>query len=271
MRLPRALGGEDEPGQVRSRFRRRGHVLLPREPADLDERPGDELAELRGGIGRAHERGADEHRVRAGELGERRLRARRDAALGDDDAIARSARDEVELRLPVDPERAEISRVEADRIRSQPHGPLELGGVVRLDQRVEPELGGTRQQPPRLLVVEVAQEEERRVRSGLAHLAEILLAREEPLREQRKRGRRRGQRGDRRPIRAKRSSTRIDTAAAPARSNAAASCAGSASGRRSPADGERRLTSAIAARPGACSAARRRPLMPPPPTPARTR
>jgi len=38
----------------------------------------------------------------------------------------------------------------------------------------------------------------------------------------------------------------METAAAPARSNDAASLAGSASGRRSPADGERRFTSAMA-------------------------
>src|SRR5215218_430376 len=56
----------------------------------------------------------------------------------------------------------------------------------------------------------------------------------------------------------KRWSTRIDTAAAPARSNSAASAAGSASGRRSPAEGERRLTSAIAPSPGRRSASAKR-------------
>src|SRR5207302_2742209 len=59
----------------------------------------------------------------------------------------------------------------------------------------------------------------------------------------------------------KRWSTRIDTAAAPAASNPAASPAGSASGRRSPADGERRFTSAIAPSPGAASASRKRPTL----------
>ena len=58
----------------------------------------------------------------------------------------------------------------------------------------------------------------------------------------------------------KRSSTRIEIAAAPACANCAASRAGSASGRRSPADGERRLTSAIALRPGPASASRNRPI-----------
>src|SRR6059036_3928142 len=56
----------------------------------------------------------------------------------------------------------------------------------------------------------------------------------------------------------KRSSTRIDTAAAPAAANPAARSAGSASGRRSPAEGERRFTSAIAPRPDPRSASRKR-------------
>ena len=56
----------------------------------------------------------------------------------------------------------------------------------------------------------------------------------------------------------KRSSTRIEHAAAPAASNARASRAGSASGRRSPAEGERRLTSAMPPSPGLVSASRNR-------------
>jgi hypothetical protein len=56
------------------------------------------------------------------------------------------------------------------------------------------------------------------------------------------------------------SSTRIETAAAPAHSYASAIRAGSASGRKSPIDGERRLTSAIARRPGADRASRKRPI-----------
>src|SRR5205823_5626824 len=50
------------------------------------------------------------------------------------------------------------------------------------------------------------------------------------------------------------SSTRTEIAAAPAPANCAASFAGSASGRRSPAEGERRFTSAIACSPGRPSA-----------------
>src|SRR5439155_2328499 len=58
----------------------------------------------------------------------------------------------------------------------------------------------------------------------------------------------------------KRSSTRTDTAAAPARWYAGAMAAGSAPGRRSPADGERRLISAIAPRPSWASASRNLPM-----------
>src|SRR5262249_21988446 len=55
----------------------------------------------------------------------------------------------------------------------------------------------------------------------------------------------------------KRSSTRIEIAAAPDAWNPATSGAGSAPARRSPADGERRLNSATAARPGPARASRK--------------
>ena len=95
---PRALAGEDEPGEVGARLGGDGHVLFARQPADLDERPVDQLAELRRRIRRAHERRPDEHGVRSGELCSRSLSARLDPALGHDDAITRSLRHEVELR-----------------------------------------------------------------------------------------------------------------------------------------------------------------------------
>jgi hypothetical protein len=63
----------------------------------------------------------------------------------------------------------------------------------------------------------------------------------------------------------KRSSTRIEIAPAPAAANCAASRAGSASGLRSPADGERRFTSAMAPSPGPASASRKRPTTRRPP------
>ena len=64
-------------------------VLLPRQPADLDERARDELREFRGGIRRAHEGRPDEDRIGARELGSGALRPRLDAGLRDDDAVSR--------------------------------------------------------------------------------------------------------------------------------------------------------------------------------------
>ena len=61
---------------------------------------------------------------------------------------------------------------------------------MRLDERLEPELGGGVEQPPRRRVVEVAQQQQRRVGARVARGAQVLLGREEPLREQRQRRRR---------------------------------------------------------------------------------
>ena len=85
----RARFGENESGHVRSGLGCSGHVLVPRQSTDLDERPREELRELPGGVDGAHQRGADEDRVGSCELGGGTLRARLDATLGDDDTIAR--------------------------------------------------------------------------------------------------------------------------------------------------------------------------------------
>ena len=86
-RCARALGGEHEPEQVGARLGGRGDVLLARQAADLHERAGEELGELRRRVGGAHQRRADEDRVRARELGRRALRPRLDAGLGDHDPV----------------------------------------------------------------------------------------------------------------------------------------------------------------------------------------
>ena len=85
-----------------------------------------QLGELRGGVGRLHQRRADEDRVRAGELGRGALGAARDAALGDDDAILRRSRDELELPRAVDLERREVAGVDPDRVGSERDGAREL-------------------------------------------------------------------------------------------------------------------------------------------------
>ena len=131
--------------------------------------------------------------------------------------------------------------------------------VVGLDERLEPEIGGGREESRHLVVVEIAQQQERRIRAGLACRAQVVGAREEALREQRQRGR-----GARRAQVVPRAAEALvdedRDRSRPARSYAAAIVAGSASGRRSPADGERRLTSAIAVSPGRASASANRPI-----------
>ena len=72
-----------KPSEVGARLDRDVDVLLPGKAADLDERAREQLGELRAGVGRAHQRRADEDRVRAGELGGGALCARRDRGLGD--------------------------------------------------------------------------------------------------------------------------------------------------------------------------------------------
>ncbi len=99
-------------------------VLLARETADLDEWPGEQLAQLRGGIWRAHQCRADENRVRARELGGGAMRAGCDAALGDDDAVTGCCRDEVQRGAAVDFERAQIACVDPDHFSAELDGAL---------------------------------------------------------------------------------------------------------------------------------------------------
>ena len=140
--------------------------------------------QLDGRVGRAHQRRADEDRVRAGELRLRALGARGDAALGDDDPVARRALDEGQLRLPVDLERGEVAGVDPDDVRAELDRALELRRVVRLDQRIEAELGRCGEQPAHALVVEVAQEQQHGVRAEPPQLLELRALGEEALGEQ---------------------------------------------------------------------------------------
>ena len=141
------------------------------------------------GIGRAHQRRADEHRICAGQLGRGRLRAGLDRALGDQDAVAGRAREQRQLAAPVEIERRQVARVDADHRRVERDRTLELIRVVRLDERVEAERVRATQQRTHLHVVEIAQEQEHRVRPGRSRGLEIVRRREEALGEQ---GQRRG-------------------------------------------------------------------------------
>ena len=252
-----ALAGEDESGEVGARLGGGADVFLARQPADLDERAGEQLAKLPGRVVCPHERRADEHGVRSGELGRRCLSARIDAALGNtrpfrlsNNLLQGRLGDEVELRVPVD-SKVEIAGVDPDRIRAEGEGPVELAGVVGFDERVEAEGASGGHQ------LRLAGRRDRGGEAGPRPRRFFSAA------SRRARGRSpwRGSAATLRRARPevasdppKRSSTSTESAAAPARSKSRASSPGSAPGRRSPAEGERRLISAIAARPGPASA-----------------
>jgi hypothetical protein len=68
--------------------------------------------------------------------------ARRDAALGDHDAVPRRCRNEIQRSAAVDFERAQIAGVDPDNFRAELDRALKLVFVMSLDQRVEAELLG---------------------------------------------------------------------------------------------------------------------------------
>jgi hypothetical protein len=83
-------------------------------------------------------------------------------------SIPRSARDEAQLLGSVDLEREEVTRVDADDGSVEPDRALELLDVVSLHEGLEPEPRRSSDEPSGRVVVEIAQEEESCVRSGLA-------------------------------------------------------------------------------------------------------
>ena len=145
LRAARALLREDEAGEVGAGLHGDRDVLLARQPADLHERAREQLAQLRRRVLRAHQRvptstasapassaAAPCARDSIPRLGDRRrgraARARRGRA-----ARAGRSRTSTRSRALI----ADHRRVERDRA-------LELLRVVRLDERVEPELGRVR-------------------------------------------------------------------------------------------------------------------------------
>jgi hypothetical protein len=109
--------------------------------------------------------------------------------LGDDDAIARSSRDEVELRVPVDTEGEQITGVDADRVCTERNGSFELVYVMGLDEGVELELMGCLHQSRGLLVVEVSQEQQDCVRSASFQLGQLVRLAKKAFRQERHRRR----------------------------------------------------------------------------------
>ena len=83
--------------------------------------------------------------------------------------LSRGARaTQLELHAAVDLEGREVARVDPDHRRAERDRSLELLGVVRLDERVEPERGRLAHQLRAGGVVEVAEQEQRRVGAGEA-------------------------------------------------------------------------------------------------------
>ncbi len=184
----RARVGQDEARHVRAGRRGCANVLLARQPAHLDERPRDELRELRGRIRGAHERRADEDRVSARKLGSSALSARFDPTLRNDDPITRGTRDQPQLAGAIDVERGEVACIDSDHARVERHRALELLGVVRLDERLEAELGRAHEKFTDGRVVQVAQDQQNGIGTGVAGGSQVRLGREEAFGEERKRG-----------------------------------------------------------------------------------
>ena len=90
-------------------------------------------------------------------------------------------RDELELGAAVDRERREVARVDADHRRAERDRAVELVGVVRLDERVEPERAASPISCAHVRVVEVAQQEQRRVGAGAARGLEVLAVEKKPF------------------------------------------------------------------------------------------
>ena len=103
----------------------------------------------------------------------------------------RRTRDQLELGAPVDLERRQVARVDPDHFGSESNGALELIRVVRLDEHVELQLRRVAEQRGGAAVVDVTQQEQRRVGAGELHLQKLQLLGEEALREQRRIGCRR--------------------------------------------------------------------------------
>ena len=170
VRAGRGLSAEDEADEVGTRLDGCVDILPARQAADLDERPREQLAQLGSRIGCAHQGRADEHGVRAGQLGRSRLGAGSDRALGDHDAVARRPRDQLELAA-VDRERGEIARVDADRGR-RPSATARASSASRGSRRAcRGQIAAAFMSVRRLLVVEVAQEQEHSIGARLSRLS----------------------------------------------------------------------------------------------------
>src|SRR5439155_4215830 len=86
-----------------------------------------------------------------------------------------------------DREGREVARIEADRVRTERNCPRQLLLVVGLDKGIETEAGGDGRQPRGFVVVEVAQQQQDRVRAASFELDQLVGLAEEPFRQERQR------------------------------------------------------------------------------------
>ncbi len=175
---PPAVGRHDEAHEVRiggHRCSDAGRVALP---ADLHggaarmRRHGDwgapwgsgyEITQAPGRVRGLEQRRADERGVRAcgGDVGE--VGVVGDAALGDQRRASPLRRpQQVEDAIARDLEGVEVARIDADERRVSREGPMELGLVVNLDERVDPRLGRGLEAPAQLLVGQGTHDEQDR-------------------------------------------------------------------------------------------------------------
>ena len=98
--------------------------------------------------------------------------------------IPRRAGDKLQLRPPVDGERREVAGIDADRVRPERDGAGELLGVVRLHERVHPQVLRASLQTAYRRVVEIAKQQQDGICARRAERDQVVLRREEPLGEQ---------------------------------------------------------------------------------------
>ena len=152
MARARALGGEDEPGEVGAGLGRDGHVLLPRQAAHLHERPRQQLAQLcrRDRVpASAPSRRGSRPRPRARPLLPAPASCTPLSAIATRSGGIRATSASCVSRSIV--EGREIAGVDPDHGRPEDDRTLELVGVVRLDERVEAELARHAEQRPHLM------------------------------------------------------------------------------------------------------------------------
>ncbi len=147
---------------------------------------------LAAGSGGAHQRRSNQYGACSSQLGRRALGTRPDSALGHDHTVARDAGDELELGAAVDREVDQVTAVDAQTVGAQSQATLQLFGVVRLDQRIQSQLGAVGAQARHLLIGEIAQDQQEGVGASTCQLADLSLLAEEALADQRRAGRRAG-------------------------------------------------------------------------------